>query len=270
MDNKEAKDLLNQIQQEKTAAKGSPVTDAVMKSQLNRDALKDIANYLMLGAGAGVAMRGATGIANLLRGDQEVVPSKTVDMPVLFGVPKKVEDDEADKEDIKKLEYKSAEEKEAYSKSSLPYYLPAMLLGTPLAAYGGWKAVDAVLDKQRKAKSEDNLEEAKSDYEAALLDSYKKSASTDEMLDEVFNNYKEANTFNDILGTGKGLALTYALAAGPLGYMMVNSQMKKNSKRKILEKAMRERARRQAAKQPAELYAIPAPVEYDENEETQE
>ena len=267
MDNKEAKDLLNQIKQEKTAAKGSPVTDAVMKSQLNNDALKDIAKYLMFGAGAGVAMRGATGIAKLLGDDQEVVPSKTVDMPVLFGVPKKVEDDE---EDVKKLEYKSAEEKKAYSKTSLPYYLPAMLLGTPLAAYGGWKAVDAVLDKQRKAKSEDNLEEAKSDYESALLDSYKKSASTDEMLDEVFDNYKEAGTLNDILGTGKGLALTYALAAGPLGYMMVNSKMKANSKRKILEKAMRERARRQAAKQPAELYAIPAPVEYDENEEKQE
>ena len=45
MDNKEAKDLLKQIQEEKTAAKGSPVTDAIMKSQVNREALKDIANY---------------------------------------------------------------------------------------------------------------------------------------------------------------------------------------------------------------------------------
>ena len=112
MDNKEAKDLLKQIQEEKTAAKGSPVTDAIMKSQVNREALKDIANYLLLGAGAGVAMRGATGLSNLLRDDQKVVPSKTVDMPVLFGVPKKVEDEE---EDVKKLEYKSAAEKEAIS-----------------------------------------------------------------------------------------------------------------------------------------------------------
>ena len=57
MDNKEAKDLLKQIQEEKTAAKGSPVTDAIMKSQVNREALKDIANYLLLGAGAGVLCR---------------------------------------------------------------------------------------------------------------------------------------------------------------------------------------------------------------------
>lgn len=268
MDNKEAKDLLKQIQEEKTAAKGSPVTDAIMKSQVNREALKEIAKYLLIGAGTGAAVRGATGLGRLFGGEQEVVPSKTVDMPVLFGVPKKIKNEE--EEDIKRLEYKSAEEKEAYSKSSLPYYLPAMLLGTPLAAYGGWKAVDAVLDKQRKAKSEDNLEEAKKDYEEALLASYQKSASTDEMLDEVFETYKEAGTFSDLLGTGKGLALTYALASAPAGYMIVNSMMKKNSKRKILEKAMRERARRQAAKQPAELYAIPAPVEYDENEETQE
>ena len=162
MDNKEAKDLLKQIQEEKTAAKGSPVTDAIMKSHVNREALKDIAKYLLIGAGTGAAVRGATGLGRLFGGEQEVVPSKTVDMPVLFGVPKKVEDEE---EDVKKLEYKSAAEKEAISKYSLPYYLPAMLLGTPLAAYGGWKAVDAVLDKQRKAKSEDNLEEAKKDYE---------------------------------------------------------------------------------------------------------
>ena len=37
--------LLKQIQEEKTAAKGSPVTDAIMISQVNREALKDIANY---------------------------------------------------------------------------------------------------------------------------------------------------------------------------------------------------------------------------------
>ena len=58
-----------------------------------------------------VSYAGATGLSNLLRDDQKVVPSKTVDMPVLFGVPKKVEDEE---EDVK-LEYKSAAEKEAIS-----------------------------------------------------------------------------------------------------------------------------------------------------------
>ena len=81
----------------------------------------------------------------------------------------------------------------------------------PLAAYGGWKAVDAVLDKQRRAKSEDNLDEAKKDYEEALL-LYKKSASTDEMLDEVFDNYKEASTLSDILAQARGwldLCLSY-------------------------------------------------------------
>jgi hypothetical protein len=42
--------------------------------------------------------------------------------------------------------------------------------------------------------------------------------------------------------------------------------MKKNSKRTLLEKAMKERARRQAMQQPAELYAIPQPESNTEEE----
>ena len=252
MNKAEAKNLLGQIkkaQQSKTAfmQSSTPKTDALMRSEVNQDAMKTLAKTLLIAAGGGAALRGLSGIRNLLKSDAEPLPSRTVDMPVMYAKP---------------------QEKEAYSKRSVPYYIPGMMLGAPLAAYGGLKAIDAVLDKQRRHKSDDELDMAKKDYEQALLDSYKSGndKSTDELLDTVFATYNKSANMRDWVDTAKGLGLTYALASAPLGYMVVNSAMKKNSKRRLLEKAMRERARLQAARQPAELYAIPQPIEVADEE----
>ena len=49
--------------------------------------------------------------------------------------------------------------------------------------------------------------------------------------------------------------------------MYVNDKMKKNSQKSILEKAVKERSRRAAQKQPLELYAKPKPVEVEPEEE---
>jgi hypothetical protein len=43
--------------------------------------------------------------------------------------------------------------------------------------------------------------------------------------------------------------------------MIVNNAMKKNSQRAVLQKALAERARRQALSQPPEIYAVPKPQE---------
>jgi len=247
MDKKEAKELLNQIHNTKKAfASLSPETDKLFRKDNNREAFKTLAKTLLLAAGGGAAIRGLSGIRNILSSDPEPVPARTVDMPIIYGRKK---------------------EKVANAKLRSPYYIPGMLLGAPLAAYGGWKAIDAVLDRQRRLKTEEELEEAKKNYEQAVLSSYKQGSelSSEELLDEVFSNYKAASV-QDWMDTAKGLGLTYALATAPLGYMVVNSAMRKKSKRKILEKAMRERARMQAQKQPAELYAIPEPRDMDENE----
>jgi len=252
MNKSDAKNLLGQIkkaQQDKAAfmQSSTPKTDALMKSEVNRDAMKTLAKTLLIAAGGGAALRGFSGLRNLLTSDAEPIPSRTVDMPVMYAKPR---------------------EKEAYSKRSVPYYIPGMPLGAPLAAYGGWKGIDALMDKQRRHKSDDELEMAKKDYEQALLDSYKEGSdkSTDELLDTVFKQYSKTANVRDWVDTAKGLGLTYALASAPLGYMVVNNAMKKSSKRRLLEKAMRERARLQAARQPAELYAIPQPKEIAEEE----
>jgi hypothetical protein len=146
-----------------------------------------------------------------------------------------------------------------------------MLLGAPLAAYGGWKGVDAILNTQRRKEKEKELEQVKQDYEKALLGSYKKA--TDASLDTAFSELEKAASplnwakdklnqmFPNLEGASQGALLTTGLVSAPLGYMIVNNAMKKNSQRAVLEKALAERARRQALSQPPEIYAVPKPQE---------
>lgn len=256
MDAETAKALLGKINEKKSFAdfgfkipSATPVSDSLQKKVSDNKAIKDVSKNLLLAFGLGASLRGAQGLTGLFKKEKPAVPYRTVELPVSY--PDKEED-----------------EKVAYSEYSNSLYMPAMLLGTPLAAYGGWKGVDKLLDSQRKERSKAELAEAKRDYEAAVMEAYKKAEddfSTDDMLDRVFSTVKSAD-LSDSYDKLKGIAATYALASGPLGFMLVNSAMQKGSKRKLLEKAMKERARRQATRQPAELYAVPTPQPIEEDE----
>lgn len=295
MDTKTAELLLDRIQEEKQAIdwedipnpfKSSPsLTSGMLSSgsgpnkpqppstlaadlhrqanqKMQGDARSDIIKAVLLAGGAGAAMRGLSGISRLFSGSQRPVPSRTVDMPVMY--PR-------DKE-----EEKTANNADATSKIGLNYYIPGMLLGAPLAAYGGWKGVDAVLDKQRRKKTEADLNEAKQQYQQALLGSYKQGSDESDPLSAlgaVFDDHYDKQADEqpgyfarmikkyapNLPGAATGLAAAYAIPASLGGYAAVNSIMKKRSKRALLDKAMKERARRQALQQPAELYAIPTP-----------
>lgn len=283
MDQKTAASLLEEIQQEKQANPtsfsgptswfsrignpSSPNNSLVQdvkrhaNSQMQHGAINTILKAMLLAGGTGAAMRGITGLQNLFSKDEEPVPSRTVDMPVAY----------------------PSEEKEAGMNEGatapygLNYFIPGMLLGTPLAAYAGWKGVDAMLDKQRQQKTEDELDRVKKDYQQALLDSYKTAEDgeevTEDLLDSVFDQTKSAGVTDfiqkfapNLPGAATGLMAAYAIPATIGGYAVVDSVMKKRSKRALLRKAMAERARRQARQQPAELYAIPVPKEEQEPE----
>lgn len=254
MDIETAKDLLGRIAEKKSfdgigLSSATPVSDSTSKKFYRNKAIKDVSKNLLLALGLGAAFRGSQGLTGLFKKEKPLTPYRTVELPISY--PGKEED-----------------EKVAYSEYSNSWYLPSMLIGTPLAAYGGWKAVDKLLDSQRKERSKDELADAKKDYEAAVLSAYKQAENnltTDELLDSVYSQAKTKSA-SDLWDMTKGLGLTYALTAGPLGFMLVNNAMKKNSKRALLEKAMKERARRQAMRQPAELYAVPTPQSTEENE----
>lgn len=247
MDNKTANALLQKIRnlKEKQAfwPSSTPVADKLQKARVDREAMADIAKYLLMGLGTGASLRGAQGLYNLIKPKKiKTSPYRTADLPI--PTPES--------------------EKEAYSKISNPAYLPAMLLGTPLAAYGGWKAVDRVLDEQRSLRSDSELERAKREYEEALKGSFRLNKDKQagdvggDLLKSAYYYYKKAASISDIMDAAKGGALTYSLLSAPLGFMLVNSAMRKGSKAKLIEKALEERARRQATKQPIEFYAKPA------------
>lgn len=260
---------------------------AAAPRELARKRQKNVVNALMLALGGGAALRGGLGLSRMMS-DTKPVASRTVDMPLAYPV------EEEEEEDEKRAEYAAhtpldavydavgmgpAADPQHTEVSGVTGYYPSLLLGTPLAAYAGWKGIDALLNSQRKAKTKDKLDKAKERYEQAVRESYK-TASADP-LDQAFDSLEKAANggsmfnpstwFPNLSGQAKGLLATYALLSGPAAYMYVDDKMKKTSKKSILEKAMKERARRQARAQPAELYAIPHPkMRDDEGEKEKE
>lgn len=229
----------------------------IHNDKLQSDAAKTILKTLLVAGGLGAAVRGYTGLSNLGESKKRKPVNRVVEMPVQYP---------------EKQALFGNDNSKATSMIGLDYFAPAIMLGAPLAAYGGWKGVDAILNKQREKEVESDLDRAKAEYEKALLGSYKKG--TDEALDLAFESHeKTANPIMEGLsglanyispnlsGAGLGLGAAYTLATLPLGYHIVNKVMKKNSKRALLQKAIEERARRQAKIQPPEIYAVPTPVQ---------
>jgi len=225
-------------------------------SQLNKDTVSKLLQGMVVLAGGGAALRGLSGLGEASTARKRKQTGRVVEMPVPYA--EKGASGSANKSWFSG----------ATSPVGLPYTAPAALLGFPLAFYGGWKGVDALMDKQRRSQTDSELDDAKRDYEAALLDSYKtasdNSDSVSANLGRAFAGLRKqsekAAFFENAPGAAAGLAAAYTLGSLPLGYYVVDKQMRKNSRKAILEKALRERARRAAMSQPPELYAIPAPV----------
>jgi len=224
------------------------------QDKLQATALKEIATVLVGAAGLGAAARGVHHAFGPEPISLDKSPTRSaVEMPLVY-------QPERAKKRRTKVAWPFDDESSATSSHGLTPYIPSMILGAPLAAYGGWKGVDALLARHEDEEGEDELTKVKRKYEKALLGMYKKA--TEQALEQAFQAYtKQAFDVwpwsGNTPGIVKGTALAYSLATAPLGYLVVNELMQKNSKRKLLEKALQERARRQALLQPEPLYAIP-------------
>jgi len=267
----DVKDLL--VPKGVTTVPGYNEVQDVANEALQRDTTQNILKFLALGAAGGAAFRGLGGLMNMTSGSKPV-PTSSVNMPVSYPSQRGAEDEDDDE--------KQASSEEATKAIGLDYYLPSMMLGVPAAAYAGFKGIDALLDRQRRLKTEEELERRKGEYEDALFGSYKESADAggsdvSKNLDTAFSGLgkvaEESSSMFDPATYGypnaggalRGAAATYAIPASLMGYFMVNKMMQSGSKRKLVNKAMRERARRRALQQPAGLYAIP--VEKQEEED---
>lgn len=279
MDEQAAKQLLSEIrEQEKQASrKEFPLLSPAeignrASARQSKNRTNQILQALMMAGGAGMALRSGLGLSRMFEGSKSV-PAKTIDMDVLIpgDEEKKAEDGWLDKL-YNSIGMGTKQHPNASHNIGVPGYLPSLLLGTPLAFAGGWKGMDMLFNKQRKDRNKRKVDKAKEEYDAAVLDSYKEgsdNALPTEKLDTAFDGLEKSAILGleNVPGGLKGLYATYAALAGPAAYMYVNDRMKKNSQRAIIEKAMKERARRSAQQQPLELYARPKKVEEDNFEE---
>lgn len=237
-----AKPLYSKV---KNLAQGNSYTDVASQqaydSLLENEAKQKILKVLGLSLGAGAAIRGFHGLKDTLANPEVKIPNKVIDLPV---------------PENKKLK------KEAYSSIyDVPGFIPAMLLGSPLAVYGGWRGVDALLDKQRRKQVEHNLDLAKSKYEDALLQGYK--TAVDKNLNTAASLLEKSAT----LPLAKSLGLTYALGAFPLGYYFTDKYMRKHSQRELLNQVLKQKALQEAAAQPPEIFANLIPNQVEEKEQ---
>ncbi len=223
-------------------------------------AWKDVVKYLGLGLGAGVAGRAALGIAGAATAK---TPKPPVGQPVYLDVP--FPDDRE-----KPAGFLAGDN--ATTASGVPWHFPALMTGVPVAAALGWKGLDAVLDARRKSKMRQETDQAKQEFEQALMSQYDrpKQASADaplgEVLEVLFGRVKEGisqllSLSDDTKGMGVGAAGAYAGLSGGLAAMLAYNMTKKHQRRKLLEKAEQLRAKRLAALRPPEIYARPVPFQ---------
>ena len=158
------------------------------------------------------------------------------------------------------------------SKPGLWWYMPSMLGAGALGGYGGWKLIDHILDKRRRKEIDDEVDESRNEFQEALVSQYKEGSDSKlgVALDELYAKMnKEAFDINSIVspdtrGRALGAYATYAIPSSILGYLLVKGLTDKGSRGKILAKAQQRRALKQQQARPAELYAVPVPIDEEE------
>ena len=154
--------------------------------ELRSQAIKDILTVGGVGLGVGAASRGIYGLLNMLnrshRGPEKIRP--TGYLPTRFPLQREEEEEpKAASEMPTKQAFdplawlKSlAKGEKATSKSGIPWY-PAGMVGAGVGGlYGGYKGVDHLLDERRRKAHEDELEQARQEFHAALASRYGKTA----------------------------------------------------------------------------------------------
>jgi hypothetical protein len=243
--------------------------------------------------GAGVGLRGLTGLLGTIRGNFVQPPRSAyapiaIDMPILPSTKKKRQADIKTAQQqgllgatadqfpaVGELAIKSwvapfsAAAKpvldvlgnvHAKNTMEMPAGLPAVMLSGLGGGYGGWALTDYLLDKRRKKLLRQEVDDAKQQFEQALVGKSAVAKDLDELCDLA---EKTANdSFWQGMGTVGGVGLTtaaiMALLAGQVGYQ--NAQ--KRDAANVVEKAREQHARALQAARPVAVFARPVESEY--------
>jgi hypothetical protein len=238
--------------------------------QLQNQALRNAASLGVVGLGAGAAGRGLTGLVQLINRNMSK-PRRSYPPAIPVDLPLQKQDEEAPDQpkfaasaDFLRGDY-------AQSVGGVPWAIPAAVGAGAAGMYGGWNAMDYLLDKRRKGDLEAELEQAKQEYEAALMSNAggkqaadgTLAADLDKLYDAVVEKQsqtsgeKKATSAADWAGFGLGNYGIYAGATGLTGAMLAYSYAKKRQRRAVIERALKERRKRRFSSQPAAMYVRP-------------
>lgn len=266
-------DALDAVHQRCKQAAG--FTDAVQMQHgatLRGDALKQLGRLLLTGAGVGMAGRGLYGLAQLTKRNLSPPtglsnPTVSVDVPYPAAMlpPEEEEEKVAGFANFMQGDY-------AKNPAGIPWMIPATVLGGGASIYGGWKLMDSILDARRKAELKGDVDDARNDFQQALLSEYDrpvqtpsldKIASDDSLgadLDRLFLAVKKAGLLEDTLhgsGIATGLYGTAAGVAGLAAALGAYNATKKRREQELLAKAHKMRLRNRWAQQPPPLQINP-------------
>lgn len=238
-------------------------------------ALKDLGKLGLIMFGLGAGARGVQGLAGLgrrnfqEREEPDLLTRRTIDIPI------------ASPEEKEKFAYSKSAEKAWYegitepfgrafagdvkSPTAIPWFMPAAVFGSGAAAYGGHRLADMVMDARRKSEQKARLEEAKAEYERALLGQSKLGEDLNELCDAVMEKQSisiSPDTAGHIAGGGLTLAGLLALGSGLLTYDMAKGKRPEE----ILRAAKARRARDRYARTPQPLFAQPVSAAPSEDE----
>lgn len=135
-----------------------------------------------------------------------------------------------------------------------PLYIPGMIGAGIGAGAAGYKLTDWLLDGLRKGNTEDELEQAKREYEDAL---YGKTAEVVDELHDAVSAMQKNSGIGDVPGATAGAYLTYALGAPLLVGSMVYNNEKKQQRKKLIDAAQNLRRRMRHETSPPPVYINP-------------
>jgi hypothetical protein len=235
---------------------------------LKRNAVRDILGTALVAGGLTGAVRGGQGLFNLFARGGKKVPTRAGITPLSVSY-RSPEDEE------EKYAYDPPISNPPTTKGGLGWYWPLLIGGGGLGAYGGWKGVDALLDQRRKGEIDDEVADARREFEEALSSQYKRGSDSklgialDELHDKMQKMSEDASFIERVGGPNAkgymtGAYSTYAIPSALLSYLFVKGMADKRSRRSVLDKAIQQRALKHQRARPSELYVVPHPVSEEE------
>ena len=236
-----------------------------------QDAWNRMLSMLLVGGGLGAGARGLVSLRDAFRKKPTVDPQSTVPetIPIILPQRQKTADDLLG----------------ARADGGMNYWeYPVGMSAGAGGLMGGWKLMDWLMDKRRKASMQAELDRAQADYQQALRDdvnaaSVVKSASTEPSLDTIYDHLqdeqkvashfeqlaangaldwlleKRSNNLSGLLHGVGGTYLTALLLAGGLSGLGMYQRTRSAQEADDLNKR-----RRLSRTAPQPLMAVPAPV----------